>query len=105
MPKYNADGTVIDIALHTVKVLNGDLTITTIPTFKFIEDSFKNWRGIQQAGARRIKRAVLVDQSSIRFLDQAMLTQLSRIHLLAGHIQEKSREPARHNRGKNRGPG
>lgn len=68
IPRFDADGEVIDIALHTVKVRNWDLTITTIPTFKLIEDAFKNWRGMQAAGARRIKRAVHIDITSIAFI-------------------------------------
>src|SRR5690606_4682249 len=63
MPPLNADGAVSDIALHTVKVQNWDKTITTIPTWKLISDSHKNWRGMQQSGGRRIKRALLIDQA------------------------------------------
>ena len=66
MPQFNADGDVIDIALHTVKVQNLDKTITTIPTWRLISDSFKNWRGMQDAGARRIKRALYIDAGSVR---------------------------------------
>src|SRR5690554_1075220 len=62
MPQLNADGDVIDIALHTVKIQNWDKTITTIPTKRFISDSFKNWRGMQESGGRRIKRSLLIDQ-------------------------------------------
>ena len=68
MPSQNADGDVIDIALHTVKVQNWDKTITTIPTKKLISDSFKNWRGMTEDGGRRIKRALYIDQKSVRFL-------------------------------------
>ncbi|MBW2495013.1 MAG: mechanosensitive ion channel, partial [Deltaproteobacteria bacterium] len=67
MPKYGADGDVVDIALHTVKVQNWDKTITTIPTHKLIEDSFKNWRGMSLTGGRRIKRSVFIDANTIRF--------------------------------------
>ena len=67
MPKYGADGDVVDITLHTVKVQNWDKTITTIPSYALVSDSFKNWRGMSAAGARRIKRAVLVDASTVRF--------------------------------------
>jgi miniconductance mechanosensitive channel len=69
MPKYGADGDVVDIALHTITIQNWDKTITTIPTHKFIEDSFKNWRGMSRSGGRRIKRAFSVDVNSIRFLN------------------------------------
>ena len=68
MPQFNADGDVIDVALHTVKVQNWDKTITTIPTHKLISESFKNWRGMSESGGRRIKRSIHVDMSSIRFL-------------------------------------
>jgi miniconductance mechanosensitive channel len=98
MPRYNADGEVIDIALHTVKVQNNDLTITAIPTFKMIEESFKNWRGIQQAGARRIQRAVFVDEKSIAFLDAAAMDKLSRVQLLADYIKSKSADIESYNR-------
>ena len=82
MPKYGADGTVLDVALSTVKVQNFDNTITTIPTYALISDSFKNWRGMQESGGRRIKRALLIDISSIRFCDDALLEQLRRNPLL-----------------------
>ncbi|MCH7586081.1 MAG: mechanosensitive ion channel family protein [Acidobacteria bacterium] len=68
MPQFNADGDVIDMALHTVKVQNWDKTITTIPTHKLISESFKNWRGMSESGGRRVKRAIHIDMSSVRFL-------------------------------------
>ena len=71
MPQLNADGDVVDIALHTVKVQNCDKTITTVPTHRLISESFKNWRGMREAGGRRIKRALMIDQTSIRFLGAA----------------------------------
>jgi miniconductance mechanosensitive channel len=70
MPSMDADGDVIDIALHTVKVQNFDKTITTIPTHKLIADSFRNWRGMSDSGGRRIKRALVLDQNSVRFLGE-----------------------------------
>ena len=73
MQRYGADGDVIDIALTTVKVRNWDKTITTIPSYALISDSFKNWRGMQQSGGRRIKRAVHIDMNTVRFCDEAML--------------------------------
>ncbi|MCA1931341.1 mechanosensitive ion channel family protein [Rheinheimera sp.] len=76
MPKYGADGAVIEVALTTVKVQNWDNTITTIPTYALISDSFKNWRGMQQSGGRRIKRAIKIDIHSIGFLDEAEIQQL-----------------------------
>lgn len=92
MPKYNADGDVIDIALHTVKIRNWDNTITTVPTSKFIEDSFRNWRGMTESGARRIKRAILIDQRSIRFLGDNELEKLKKLELLADYLDGKQRE-------------
>ena len=76
MPKYGADGAVIEVALTTVKVQNWDNTITTIPTYALISDSFKNWRGMQQSGGRRIKRAIKIDIHSIGFLDEQDIQQL-----------------------------
>jgi miniconductance mechanosensitive channel len=92
MPQLNADGAVIDIALHTVKVQNWDLTITTIPTKRLISEAFKNWRGMQESGGRRIKRALLVDQNSIRFLDQADNLRLRQFSLLDDYLGCKQRE-------------
>lgn len=77
MPKYGADGAVIEVALTTVKVQNWDNTITTIPTYALISDSFKNWRGMQQSGGRRIKRAIKIDIHSIGFLDEQEKQQLT----------------------------
>ncbi len=74
MPQLNADGDVIDIALHTVKIQNWDKTITTVPTKRFISDSFINWRGMQESGGRRIKRSLLIDQHSIHFLSKEELS-------------------------------
>ncbi len=78
MPKYGADGAVIEVALTTVKVQNWDNTITTIPTYALISDSFKNWRGMQQSGGRRIKRAIKIDIHSIGFLSETEKQQLMR---------------------------
>ena len=92
MPSLNADGDVIEIALHTVKVRNWDKTITTIPIRKLITDSFKNWRGMQEAGGRRIKRALYLDQRSVRFLDEAEIRRLEEFVLLDGYLQKKREE-------------
>jgi miniconductance mechanosensitive channel len=92
MPSQNADGDVIDIALHTVTVQNWDKTVTTIPTKKLISESFKNWRGMQESGGRRIKRALYLDQSSVHFLDQAQREQLQRFALLRDYLAGKERE-------------
>lgn len=92
MPKYNADGDVIDIALHTVKVQNWDNTITTVPTSKFIEDSFKNWRGMSESGGRRIKRSIWIDKGTIRFLSDEEITRFKRFALLRDYIEQKQKE-------------
>ncbi len=92
MPKYNADGDVIDIALHTVKIQNWDKTITTVPTSKFIEDSFKNWRGMSESGGRRIKRSIWIDKGTIRFLSDEEITRFKRFALLRDYIEKKQKE-------------
>lgn len=92
MPDYNADGDVIDVALHTVRVQNWDKTITTIPTHKFISDSFKNWRGMSQAGGRRIKRALMLDQQSIAFLTDEQIQHFQRFALLREYLERKAAE-------------
>ena len=92
MSKYGADGDVLEVALTTVKVQNFDKTITTIPTYALITESFKNWRGMSESGGRRIKRAINIDMSSIRFCDDVMLERLSRIHYMAGYLEEKRQE-------------
>lgn len=92
MPQLNADGDVIDIALHTVKVQNWDKTITTIPTKRFMTDPFKNWRGMQDAGGRRIMRSIMLDQQSIHFLDEAQREHLNRFRLLQDYLAEKQTE-------------
>lgn len=92
MPQFNADGDVVDIALHTVKVQNWDKTITTIPTHRLIAESFKNWRGMSESGGRRIKRALLVDQNSIRFLDPEEVERVGRFKLLDEYLARKDEE-------------
>jgi miniconductance mechanosensitive channel len=97
MPQYGADGDVIDVALHTVKVQNWDKTITTIPTHKLIEESFRNWRGMQVAGGRRIKRAIFLDLSSIRFLEEEEIERFGHFALLKDYVAGKREELARWN--------
>lgn len=98
MPSMDADGDVIDIALHTVKVQNFDKTITTIPTHKLIADSFRNWRGMSDSGGRRIKRALVLDQNSVRFLDEDEVAGLKRFRLLEKYLARKQDEIAEWNR-------
>jgi len=92
MPQFGADGDVVDVQLHTVKVQNWDKTITTIPTHRLITDSFKNWRGMSQSGARRIKRALFIDVSSIRFQTPDEVAHFTRFALLKDYIQRKKQE-------------
>lgn len=92
MSKYGADGTVTDIGLTTVKVRNFDNTITTIPTYALISDSFRNWRGMSESGARRIKRSVLIDVSSVRFLSDEELERLRHSRYLAPYLNRKDRD-------------
>jgi len=97
MPKYGADGDVVDISLNTVKIKNFDNTITTVPTYALISDSFKNWRGMQEAGGRRIKRAVNIDSSSIRFCTDEMLNRFAKIQYISDYIQNKKQEIDQYN--------
>ncbi|MGN7308862.1 mechanosensitive ion channel family protein, partial [Bacillus subtilis] len=92
MPKYNADGDVIDITLNTVKVMNFDKTITMIPSYALISDSFKNWRGMQVSGGRRIKRSVYIDTSSISFCTKEMIGEFKKIHYLTDYLETKLNE-------------
>nr|WP_313521618.1 mechanosensitive ion channel family protein [Brevundimonas diminuta] len=94
MPQVNADGDVIDIALHTVKVQNWDKTITTIPTWRLISESYRNWRGMQDSGGRRIKRSLLIDQTSARFLTDAERERMRRFLLIDDYLADKSAEMA-----------
>lgn len=106
VPKFEADGSVVEVALHFIKIRNWDNTVTTIPTHKLIEDSFKNWRGMSESGGRRIKRSLLIDQKSIKFLDEPLLKKLEEIQLLTAYLQEKKEELEEFNRqyGENSNP-
>lgn len=90
-PNFGADGEVIDIALHSVKVQNWDKTIVTIPTYKFMENSFKNWRGMSDSGGRRIKRALFIDVNSIKFCTPQLLEKLNKIEIIKDYLQEKQK--------------
>ncbi|MEO0615899.1 MAG: mechanosensitive ion channel domain-containing protein [Pseudomonadota bacterium] len=92
MPQFGADGDVVDIQLHTVQVQNWDKTITTIPTYALIGNAFKNWRGMTRAGARRIKRSLYLDVSSIGFLDPEGIDRLHRFKLLRQYLDDKLAE-------------
>jgi miniconductance mechanosensitive channel len=97
MPNFGADGDVIDIALNTVRVQNWDKTITVIPTHKFLDHSFRNWRGMQESGGRRIMRSLNVDISSIRFLTYEEIRRLETSQLLASYIRKKMEEVNQYN--------
>lgn len=92
MPSRKADGDVLHIGLTTVKVQNFDKTITTVPTYSLITESFKNWRGMSESGGRRIKRSIVVELDSIRFLDQQLLDRLSKIEILKDYLSSKEEE-------------
>lgn len=98
MPKFHADGDVIAINLNTVKIRNWDKTITAIPTYYFITDSFKNWRGMQESGGRRIKRAIFINLRSIRFVDPAMRQRFERYYLIRDFIAQRVREIEQYNK-------
>ncbi len=98
MPKYGADGEVVDITLTNLIVRNWDKTLVTVPTYKLLEDSFKNWRGMEESGARRIKRAILVDQNTVRFCDGEMIEEFKKIHLIRDYVERRVREIEEHNR-------
>ena len=99
MPQFGADGDVVEVQLHTVKVQNWDKTITTIPTHRLITDSFKNWRGMSQTGARRIKRSLYIDVSSIRFQTREEVERFTRFALLKDYVVDKEKELADYNAG------
>lgn len=92
MEKYGADGDVIEINLSTVKIQNFDKTITTIPTYNLISDSFKNWRGMAESTGRRIKRSILVSTPSIHFLENSELEKLCKIERISNYISERNSE-------------
>ncbi|MEM1022392.1 MAG: mechanosensitive ion channel domain-containing protein [Myxococcota bacterium] len=92
MPQYGADGDVVDIALYTVKVQNWDKTISTIPTAKLMQESFRNWRGMSESGGRRIARAVNLDMRSIRFLEPVDVESLSKVALLRDYLPARLEE-------------
>ena len=98
LPKFGADGDVIDVSLTTVKVQNWDKTITTVPTYALISDSFKNWRGMSESGGRRIKRSVNIDISTIRFCTPEMLERFARIEFITEYLEKMASDVAEYNR-------
>ena len=101
MPKYGADGDVIDIALTTVKVKNWDKTITTIPTYALISDSFKNWRGMTSSDGRRIKRSLFLKQNGVKYLTNADIEKLKKIQLISPYLAFKQSDIESYNTANN----
>ncbi len=89
VPEFGADGDVVDISLHTIKVQNFDMSFAVIPTHKIMETAYRNWRGMEEAGGRRIERSILVDMTSIRFCDEEMLDRLSKIDLICEYVSKR----------------
>lgn len=98
MPKYGANGNIVEIALTTVKVQNWDKTITTIPTYALITESFKNWRGMSESGGRRIKRSISLDMNTIQFCTEEMLDRFSKIQYISDYVEKKKREIQENNK-------
>ncbi len=98
MPSRNADGNVTDISLNTVKVQNWDKTITTIPTYALVSESFYNWRGMEESGGRRIKRSLNIDVKSIRFLDNELIDKLRKIQVLTEYIDTRLEDIKKYNK-------
>jgi miniconductance mechanosensitive channel len=101
VPQFGADGDVIDIALHTVKIQNWDKTISIIPSHKLIDSSFKNWRGMSDSGGRRIKRSIYIDQTSIHFCDEQMIEKFKSFEILKPYLESKLVEISSANINKN----
>lgn len=97
MPARGADGEVIDVSLTTVKVQNWDKTVTTIPTYALISDSFKNWRGMSESGGRRIKRSIFLDMRTMKFADETLLERFKRIRILRPYLERKLDDIQKHN--------
>lgn len=98
VPQHGADGDVIEITLHTVKVQNWDKTIATVPTYALISEGFKNWRGMEESDGRRIKRSIFLDVSSVRFCQPEMIEHFKSIEILRDYVERKEAELAEHNR-------
>jgi miniconductance mechanosensitive channel len=92
VPSYEADGDVKNISLHSIKVQNFDMTTTVIPTHKIMDVAYKNWRGMREAGGRRIERSILIDMTSMKFCDENLLQELSKIDLIHEYLQKKLKE-------------
>ncbi len=101
MDKYGANGDVIDMSIHSIRVQNWDKTITTIPTYALVSNSFKNWRGMSESGGRRIKRSLSIDIHSVSFCDEEMLNKFAEISLISDYITDTQRDIEEDNLEKN----
>jgi len=97
MPSHNADGTVLDISLNTVKVQNWDKTIATVPTYALVSESFRNWKGMEESGGRRIKRSINIDMNSVRFVDDEMAEKFKKIQVLKDYVVNREDEIMKYN--------
>ena len=97
MPKYGADGTVIDVTLQSVIVQNFDKTLSTIPVYSLVSEGVKNWRGMRESGGRRIKRAIYIDTKTIKFCAPEMIDRFKRYSLIRDYVVEKEAEISTHN--------
>lgn len=100
LPKYGADGDVIDISLTTVKVQNWDKTISMIPTYALVSEGVKNWRGMSESGGRRIKRSINIDMSSVKFCDERMIEKFRKFQHITEYIEGKKKELSEYNKEK-----
>lgn len=100
VPSFNTDGDVVDISLNVIKIQNFDKTISVIPTYKLIDSSFKNWRGMTATGGRRIKRSISIDMASVKFCSEEMLKRFKKFELISNYIDEKSNEVKQYNESK-----
>lgn len=96
-PKYGADGDVLEIKLQTIKVQNWDKTVTTIPTYAFVSEAFKNWRGMEESGGRRIKRSLMIDMNTVKFSTAADLDKYKGVHYIQSYLEDKEKEVESHN--------
>jgi miniconductance mechanosensitive channel len=97
MPSHNADGTVLDISLNTVKVQNWDKTIATVPTYALVSESFRNWKGMEESGGRRIKRSINIDMNSVCFVDDKMAERFKKIQVLKDYVVNREEEIKKYN--------
>jgi len=98
IPSHNTDGTILEITLNTVKIQNWDKTISTIPTYTLVNESFTNWRGMEESGGRRIKRSINIDMTSVKFCDEKMIAKLKKIDFLKNYIENKTEELEKYNK-------